>query len=306
MTSSYLTRSVILSSAWRRVGAWEKLLDFMTQNSRQTLASGDGWRVDDFICTSGPHDRPFQEQHRDFCFAVVTNGTFRYRSTFGSATMAAGAMLLGNSCDHFECGHDHSVGDRCLPFHVSPSFLEGVVAAIPGARQLAFGAPQLPPLPELLPLVARAEAARDSGDADEFEELALSLAGAVASALTQTKKSVRAPSARDERRISAALRCIERRVDETPSLESLSLVDLARTAAMSPYHFLRTFRAVVGMTPHQYILHTRLRSAATRLRSSSDAVSAIAFDAGFNDLSTFNRRFKRLTGLSPSAYRAAR
>ena len=40
------------------------------------------------------------------------------------------------------------------------------------------------------------------------------------------------------------------------------LHDLAGTAAMSPYHFLRTFRAVVGMTPHQYILHTRLHRAA--------------------------------------------
>jgi AraC-like DNA-binding protein len=37
---------------------------------------------------------------------------------------------------------------------------------------------------------------------------------------------------------------------------------------------------------------------------SNDNVSAIAFDAGFSDLSTFNRRFRRLTGLSPSAYRA--
>ena len=41
-----------------------------------------------------------------------------------------------------------------------------------------------------------------------------------------------------------------------------------------------------------------------RLRASNEAISAIAFDAGFNDLSTFNRRFRRVTGLSPGAYRA--
>ena len=68
---------------------------------------------------------------------------------------------------------------------------------------------------------------------------------------------------------------------------------------MSPYHFLRTFRAVVGMTPHQYILHTRLHRAAVRLRRTADSISAIAFAAGFNDLSTFNRRFARIMGLSP-------
>ncbi len=73
---------------------------------------------------------------------------------------------------------------------------------------------------------------------------------------------------------------------------------------MSPYHFLRTFRAVVGMSPHQFILHTRLRRAAVRLCQTSDDISSIAFAAGFGDLSTFNRRFRRIIGVSPSAYRA--
>ena len=75
---------------------------------------------------------------------------------------------------------------------------------------------------------------------------------------------------------------------------------------MSPYHFLRTFRRVVGMTPHQYVLHTRLHRAAVRLRRSDDAISTIAFDAGFDDLSSFNRRFRRVTGENPSAYRVGR
>jgi AraC-like DNA-binding protein len=75
---------------------------------------------------------------------------------------------------------------------------------------------------------------------------------------------------------------------------------------MSPYHFLRVFRQVVGMTPHQYVLRTRMHRAAVRLRASNEAISAIAFDAGFNDLSTFNRRFRRIIGTSPSAYRGQR
>ena len=58
------------------------------------------------------------------------------------------------------------------------------------------------------------------------------------------------------------------------------------------------------MTPHQFVLRTRLHRAAVRLRRSDETISAIAFDAGFNDLSTFNRRFRRLMGASPGAYRA--
>jgi len=75
---------------------------------------------------------------------------------------------------------------------------------------------------------------------------------------------------------------------------------------MSPYHFLRVFRASVGMTPHQFVLRTRLQRAALRLRRSDDPVSTIAYDAGFNDLSTFNRRFKRIMGASPREWRSVR
>jgi AraC-like DNA-binding protein len=96
-----------------------------------------------------------------------------------------------------------------------------------------------------------------------------------------------------------------RRISEV-SDEALTLNALAHESAMSPYHFLRTFRQVTGMTPHQYLLLARLNRAATRLRSSTDAVATIAYGAGFKDLATFNRRFRRLIGATPSAYRAMR
>jgi AraC family transcriptional regulator len=152
-----------------------------------------------------------------------------------------------------------------------------------------------------MPLLAAAEAARDDRDSDELEELALRVAGAVAATLADNGKRACSPSPRDTRRISDALRRIEAAADQP-----LALQDLARETATSPYHFLRTFRQVVGMTPHQFVLHTRLTRAAVRLRTTAEPISAIAFDAGFGDLSTFNRRFRRLMGCSPGAYRTAR
>jgi AraC-like DNA-binding protein len=59
------------------------------------------------------------------------------------------------------------------------------------------------------------------------------------------------------------------------------------------------------MTPYQFVLYTRLHGAAVRLRRTADNVSDVAFDAGFNDVSTFNRRFRRVMGQTPGAYRAA-
>ncbi|CAH2401588.1 hypothetical protein MES4922_30174 [Mesorhizobium ventifaucium] len=57
------------------------------------------------------------------------------------------------------------------------------------------------------------------------------------------------------------------------------------------------------MTPYQFLLKTRLHRAAVRLRMSDEPISTIAFEAGFNDLSTFNRRFRRVMGEAPGAYR---
>jgi len=132
-----------------------------------------------------------------------------------------------------------------------------------------------------------------------FEELALRFAGAAVALSADKRAPPRQPSARDERRVSEAVRRIEREA-EAP----LSLAALADEAGLSPYHFLRSFAQVAGVTPHQYVLRTRLYRAALRLRRTREPITQIAYGAGFNDLSTFNRRFRRLMGMSPGAYRA--
>jgi AraC family transcriptional regulator len=268
--------------------------------SSNVLAFGAGWRVSDVICTAGPRDLPFEEQHNAVCVAAVTQGTFQYRSIRGSAVLSPGALLLGNFGHCFQCGHEHGTGDRCLSFQLTPDYVEAIVAGS-GARQATFSVPNLPPMPSFAPLLAMAEAARDDGDAGEFEELTIALVGAVATALGNAARQTRAPTRQDERRVTDALRLIEVRAEDLEP--GLSMTELASEVGMSPFHFLRMFRKIVGLTPYQFVLHTRLHRAAVRLRRSQEAVSSIALEAGFGDLSTFNRRFRRVMGLSPSAYR---
>ncbi|MDF3151978.1 AraC family transcriptional regulator [Mesorhizobium sp. XAP10] len=264
-----------------------------------TLASGPGWHVADVICTASAGDRPFEEAHQDFCVAAVTSGTFRYRAQQGTAMLAPGALLLGNPGTCYECGHEHGSGDRCLSFHFRPSYMERIAAGVPGARKLAFEAARLLPLPVLAPLLAEAETAREMADIDAFEELSLRMAGAAVATASGATHVRRAPSRRDQKRVAEAVRRIELDADGPISLSAL-----ADETATSPYHFLRIFRQVAGMTPYQFLLKTRLHRAAVRLRMSDNAVSAIAFEVGFNDLSTFNRRFRRIMGQTPSQYRS--
>ncbi len=147
-------------------------------------------------------------------------------------------------------------------------------------------------------LVADAEAARDTGDERAFEEIAVRLAGAVATLVNGSSAVSPRISSREERRITGVLRRIE-----AEAHEPLSLDVLAQEAGLSRFHFLRTFRRVTGMTPHQYVLRMRLHRAAIHLRSTRKPIGTVALDAGFNDLSTFNRRFRRLMGMSPGNFR---
>lgn len=260
------------------------------------LASGPGWGVRNIVCTAGPDDRVFEERHESCCIAVVTAGSFQYRSGLGRALLAPGAILLGNQGTCFECGHEHAAGDRCLAFQFEAALMEDIVAGVPGARHPAFARAALPPSLPLSRLAADAEAA--DGDAAQIEEIAIRLAGAVAGLQAGEGLEAARPSPFDERRITRAVRLIEAACEQP-----LSLARLAREAGMSRYHFLRMFRGLVGMTPHQFLLHTRLHRAAALLRRSDRPISEIVFESGFGDLSTFNRRFRQVMGMSPSAYR---
>jgi AraC family transcriptional regulator len=262
------------------------------------LASGPGWSVREIICSSGPHDRPFEEQHASVCIAAVTQGSFQYRTAQGAATMVPGAVLLGNHQSCFECGHDHGTGDRCLSFMFDPAYFETILASIPAARKAAFRVPRLPPMMSTTRIFAEMEFARRERDPMRLEQVALDIVAEVTAIVANAAQSGYDVKPHDQRRITAVLR----RIAGNASMP-LSIQALARDAAMSPYHFLRTFRHVVGITPHQFILRTRLQDAAIRLRQSSEPVLDIALDAGFADLSTFNRRFRTYMGTPPSVYR---
>lgn len=133
-----------------------------------------------------------------------------------------------------------------------------------------------------------------------FGELARGLASAVLGVLGMGKSTQanRVPTAADQRRISATLRYIEANLGEQLSLEHLALV-----AKMSEFHFLRVFKQVTLVTPHQHILRARLRETAVRLRTDPDGVLEIALNAGFRDLSNFNHVFRAEFGVSPTRFR---
>ena len=273
--------------------------------SSRVLAQGEGWHVADMTCTCGPQDRRFEEQHPFFTVAVVLAGTFQYRGSLSRSggvqeLMTPGSLLLGNAGQCFECGHEHGLGDRCISFRYSPDYFERLAADAAVVRgRPNFSVLRLPALQPLSGIVARASAGLIGARDTYWEELSMQLAAETMELTNgQSPKGVN-PTPSTVARVTRAVRMIERKTDM-----ELSLRDLAREAGLSPYHFLRTFQQVTGVTPHQYIRRMRLREAAARLAAHKDKILDIALDSGFGDVSNFNRAFRAEFGVPPRTYRA--
>jgi AraC-like DNA-binding protein len=83
----------------------------------------------------------------------------------------------------------------------------------------------------------------------------------------------------------------------------LDIPTLARIAYVSEAHFIRTFRATFGETPHRYLQRRRVERAMFLLRETHGSVSEICLDVGFTSLGTFGRTFHQIVGESPTRYR---
>jgi AraC-like DNA-binding protein len=263
------------------------------------LAGGDGWAVEDVLCTYRPGDASFEERHAHHRVALVGAGAFACRGPRGRALLAPGSLLLGNADDSFECGHVHGIGDRCLAFAYSREMFERLAfdAGVRGSPRLETL--RVPAIRELAPLVADACAtwvleSRESA----WDELAVRLAAAAVRFAGAPQRLLRSP-ANAERGIVRAVRLIER----DPS-QGLTLDVLAREAKLSRFHFLRAFARATGLTPHRYLLRARLRRAAVRLATEDERVVDVVMASGFRDVSNFNHSFHAEFGTTPSAHRA--
>jgi AraC-like DNA-binding protein len=268
--------------------------------AKRPLAAGDGWSVHDVVCRAGPSDRPFEERHDGFSISAVFEGSFTYRSDAGCRLLYPGALLLGNNGRCFECGHAHGRGDRCVSLNVREDLFAEVAASAASTGRFRFPAASLPPTKGSLPIFAMLEALCSSASRHQGEELMLRLVERVVAALAAVRRSPAASTGREARRVVDAIRFIESDV-----ARPMSLTDLAAVAGMSKYHFLRVFRTIAGVTPHQYLISARMRRAALGLASSRRPVLAIALDSGFGDLSTFNNRFRATFAQTPTQYRAS-
>jgi AraC family transcriptional regulator len=105
----------------------------------------------------------------------------------------------------------------------------------------------------------------------------------------------------DEVRLKRVLDYMAERISDKITLEQL-----AKVACFSTFHFARMFTRAVGVPPHSHLSRMRLESAMAELAASRLALSEIALNTGFSSQSSFNRAFKRATGMTPGEFRQRR
>lgn len=251
--------------------------------------------VADYRCDAGPHDAPYPEVHGSFSLSYVRRGSFGYRVGSKEYALVPGAVLIGRPGDEYLCTHDHAAGgDECLSFRIAPELLETI-----GGPPSVWRSFAVPPLPELAVLGELAQATADGRSDFGLDEVGMLLAARFADVVGGRPRAPVATGARATRRAIDAARWLEEH-----AADAIDLDDVAAVARTSAFHFLRTFAAVLGVTPHQYLVRTRLRRAARLLAADSRSITEIAFAVGFGDLSNFVRTFGRAAGMSPREFRA--
>ena len=263
--------------------------------TRTTLLQRGSISVSDFRCSAGPDDTPFAEQFGSHSISYVRKGSFGCHSRGRFFELVAGSILVGHPGDEFTCTHDHVCGDECLSFFLTPELVQAI-----GDRAEVWRVGAAPPLPELMVLGELAQAAADGRSDVGLDEVGHAFASRFVEVVSGRPRKPAPATARDRRRAVETALWID-----AHSHRPIDLEDAADQADISPFHFLRLFSGVLGVTPHQYLVRSRLRHAARLLADDERSVTDVAYDVGFGDLSNFVRTFHRAAGVSPRRFREA-
>src|SRR5258706_1979641 len=233
---------------------------------RTTLLQGKSISVRDFRCAAAPGDKPFAEHYECHSISYVRKGSFGCHSRGRFFELVAGSILVGHPGDEYVCTHDHVCGDECLSFFLSPELVEAI-----GDRAEVWQIGSAPPLPELMVLGELAQAAAEGRSDVGLDEVGQAFASRFVEVVSGGPRVPVPTAARDRRRAVETALWID-----ANSHRKIDLEHAAAQAGISPFHFLRLFSSVLGVTPHPYLVRSRLRHAARRLVHECPCITDVA------------------------------
>lgn len=250
--------------------------------------------VERFDHPAGLHCDPVEESSASYALSIVERGGFelrrgRRRWGLSPGTVFATRPRLAYQFRHF----DPEPRDVCISIVYAGALAGEAARALDSAVGVRTVRPPSNRLGYLRSRLLRRAAS--CGDFLGVEALAGELLAAV------TDRAVNSPRLFREGQLQWYAERVEaaRERLEQDYAEPHSLVSLAASVGMSPFHFARVFRELTALPPHRYLLRVRLERARERLRAGS-SVTETCFAAGFSNLSHFIRAFRRAYSSSPS------
>ena len=257
-------------------------------------------RLERYSHAPGPTAAIPRHAHDEYQFGLSLDAAGEYRYRGARYPVPAGALRLiqpGEMHESRDFGADHPLTTHLL--YVPPPVLQEVVAQIAGR---AADAPFFP-VPAVL----------DRDLAARYLDLCAALTDDPASALERDARLLATLARIVERHAAApvvprpvgaehrAVGLVKAHLDDH-LVENVSLGQLARLADLTPHYLVRAFVREVGLPPHRYQIHARVRRAKTLLAAGTPP-GAVARETGFADQSHLGRHFKRLVGVPPGRYR---
>lgn len=265
----------------------------------------------DVFCSHRRGGAGEEESNPEFGIGFPMAGVFRRHEHRDEALADANHAMLWNRDAVYRVSHPIDGGDATTMLWFSPSTVTDAVfrrAPRDAAKQAeAFPIPLVPASRAAYALVHRLRrlSREPAGREIEIEESALGILDAVV-ALSRGVPAAPVPARRSDatavrRRRAAAVR----EVLAARMAQRVTLDEIARDVAVSPFHLARAFREELGLPIHQYLNRLRLRAALARLGSFGGSFTEIALDSGFASHSHLTDAFRREFGSAPSRFRVA-
>ena len=236
--------------------------------------------------------------HEEYAIGVIETGAQRVRVRGGHEIMPERTVCVINPGEQHTGHAATTAGWTYSMIYPGQSLLEDVAAQVRGKRGgVPFFKDLVLPDEEVAQRFLAFHAALRSGTATMLAKQSLFLW--TLSLLIERHAPVRPVSLPGNKAKPEILRA--RDYLREHFADSVGLAPLAQMAGLSAYHFVRSFRTVVGLPPHAYQLHRRIAEA-KRLLSLGSSISQAALATGFTDQSHLTNRFRAVLGITPGHY----
>jgi AraC family transcriptional regulator len=287
--------------------------------SRYTVVhEGSGWSLGLWRCEAPEPGTHAPERATHHLIVFPTHGGYARRIEGVRELLDASRVVYFNADEWYEVDHPFGGGDRCTVLSLEPE----LVASIAGAGTALDRTGSTPRFAATsrassgpLHLAQRMLSARGLStgadpialDAQAFQviDAALPRGGKRSSQPSRAAGRTAGPQSATTKRTATAehhRRAVERALEKIHAehRSALSLAEIARAAAYSPFHFCRLFRAQVGVSLHRYLNRLRLREALEEVMDCRSDLGPVALRYGFSSHSHFSEAFRREFGRAPT------